>query len=69
MYTNLDNFGGYFRNVLNQEFKNAKNVTIASGYTSLDVIHEYYENFISIAKSGGVSKLLLGMAFYEGLTD
>ena len=69
MYTNLDNFGGYFRNVLNQEFKNAKNVTIASGYTSLDVIHEYYENFISIAKSGGVSKLLLGMAFYEGLTE
>lgn len=69
MYTNLENHGGNFRNVLDKEFQSAKNVTIASGYASLDIIHAYEESFLKIAKTGGVSKLLLGMAFYEGLSQ
>ena len=67
MYTNLIKHGGDFRLVLNNEFSKAKNVTIASGYASLDIIHAYEKQFIEIAKKGGKSKLLLGMAFYEGL--
>lgn len=67
MYTNILKHGGDFRNVLNKEFSKAKNVTVASGYASLDIIHAFKKQFDSIAKSGGVSKLLLGMAFYEGL--
>jgi len=67
MYTNLISHGGNFRNVLDSEFSSAKNVSVASGYASLDIIRSFEEKFIDIAKGGGVSKLLLGMAFYEGL--
>lgn len=67
MYVNLRNFGGDFINRLDHEFDNSNNVVIASGYTSLDIINRYEENFVRIAEGGGVSKLLLGMAFYEGL--
>lgn len=68
MYTNLSHHGGDFRDILDNEFPKAKNVCIASGYVSLDVLHAYENEFLKIAKNGGVSKLLLGMAFYEGLS-
>jgi len=67
MYTNVPKHGGNFREILDLEFKTAKNVTIASGYTSLDIIDDYEKDFLRVAKSGGISRLLLGMAFYEGL--
>lgn len=67
MYTNVDKYGGQFRSVLDKEFASSKNVTIASGYASLDVINSFEKSFIEIAKKGGTSRLLLGMAFYEGL--
>lgn len=69
MYTNVPKYGGDFRNVLDTEFANSKNVTIASGYASLDIIHAFEKSFIKIAKNGGTSRLLLGMAFYEGLSQ
>lgn len=67
MYTNLLNHGGDFRNILNYEFSEATEVIIASGYTSLDILHAYEKGFIKIASEGGNAKLLIGMAFYEGL--
>ena len=69
MFTNLDNYGGTFRKVLNKEFKNASSVSIATGYASLDIIHAYSNDFIKIAENGGLARLLLGMAFYEGLSE
>lgn len=69
MYTNVQNFGGNFLNILEKEFKTSKNITIASGYTSIDVIHHFENDFINIAQNGGMSRLLLGMAFYEGLSQ
>ncbi|MEX1014786.1 MAG: restriction endonuclease PLD domain-containing protein, partial [Candidatus Paceibacterota bacterium] len=69
MYTNVLKYGGDFRNLLNEEFANSKNVTIAAGYASLDVIHAFEKSFIKIAENGGISRLLLGMAFYEGLSQ
>ncbi len=69
MYTNVDKYGGQFRSVLDKEFASSKNVTIASGYASLDVINSFEKSFIEIAKKGGTSRLLLGMAFYEGLVQ
>lgn len=69
MFTNLAGYGGNFRTVLDSEFKVATSVTIASGYTSLDIINAYAEEFMRIADSGGSSRLLLGMAFYEGLSQ
>lgn len=69
MFTNLAAFGGNFFTVLNSEFKKATNVTVASGYASLDIINAFNSEFIRIANSGGSSRLLLGMAFYEGLSQ
>jgi len=69
MYTNIQKYGGDFRNVLDKEFTTSKNVTIASGYASLDIINAFEKPFIDIAKKGGSSRLLLGMAFYEGLSQ
>ena len=67
MYTNHINHGGYFGDVIDSKFAAANSVSIASGYVSLSVIKKYKDRFIDIAESGGVSRLLLGMAFYEGL--
>ena len=69
MYTNIQKYGGDFRNVLDKEFTTSKNVTVASGYASLDVINAFEKPFVDIAKKGGTSRLLLGMAFYEGLSQ
>jgi hypothetical protein len=67
MHTNIQKYGGDFRNVLDKEFRTSNNITVASGYASLDVINAFEKPFIEIAKKGGTSRLLLGMAFYEGL--
>jgi hypothetical protein len=68
IFTNIENHGGNFYNVLDKEFSKAQNVSIASGYVSLDIMEHFSERFLSIARNGGTTKLLLGMAFYEGLS-
>lgn len=69
MYTNTDLHGGNFKTILKKEFKSTKNIVVASGYASTDIIKEFKPDFVRIAKSGGSAKLLLGMAFYEGLSQ
>jgi len=69
MYTNTENFGGNFKNILKEEFKTSRNIVVASGYASADILQEFKTDFIKIAKNGGSAKLLLGMAFYEGLSQ
>ena len=69
MYTNIDAHGGNFKNVLKHEFKTTKNIVVASGYASADIIQEFKEDFVKIVENGGSAKLLLGMAFYEGLSQ
>lgn len=69
MFTNTETHGGNFKNILKQEFKTSKNIIVASGYASADIIQEFKNDFIKIAKDGGSAKLLLGMAFYEGLSQ
>jgi hypothetical protein len=68
LFTNLEDHGGNFRDALDYEFSQADSVMIASGYCSLTILETFRANFISIAKNGGSAKLLLGMAFYEGLS-
>lgn len=69
MFTNISKHGGNFRTVIDREFKVAENVTIASGYTSIDMLYSFRKAFVEIARKGGVSRLMLGMAFYEGLSQ
>ena len=67
MYTNVKQHGGVFSAALDAEFATADNITIASGYTGLSTINKFQARLIDIARNGGESKLLLGMARYEGL--
>ena len=67
MYTNVDEHGGAFSAVLDAEFATADNITIASGYTGLSTINRFQDRLIDITRNGGESKLLLGMALYQGL--
>lgn len=69
IYTNTDEHGSKFEEVVDRSFQSAKDVTIASGYTSLDVLQRYKGDFLRIAQNGGQSRLLVGMAFYEGLSQ
>lgn len=69
MFTNTEKYGGNFKSVLKQEFKTSKNIIVASGYASADILQEFKSDFVNIAKNGGSAKLLLGMAFYEGLNQ
>lgn len=69
MFTNINGHGGKFIDVVDQEMEHATDVVVASGYTSLDILHRYKDHFYRIADNGGSSKLLLGMAFYEGLSS
>ncbi len=68
MYTNIQNFGGKFINVIDKEFASSSDIIIASGYTSFDILNRYKSHFIRVVDEGGSAKLLLGMAFYEGLS-
>lgn len=51
-----------------RELSRSKRVVIASGYVSGDVLGQFEDDFYRIAEGGGSVKLLVGMAFYEGLT-
>lgn len=68
-YSNLGPFGGKFLKIIEEEFQQSNGVSIASGYVSLDVINKFRKDFFRIAESGGISRLLVGMAFYEGLSS
>lgn len=68
LWNNLENLGGDFLDQVDTEFSGSNGVTIASGYVSLDIINKYYTSFERIAQEGGLSRLLVGMAFYEGLS-
>jgi NgoFVII-like restriction endonuclease len=69
LWNNIDDLGGNFLDKVKSEFHSTDAVTIASGYVSLDIIKEFYPYFVKIAEGGGQSRLLVGMAFYEGLTS
>lgn len=69
IYTNTEQFGNNFLHILDDAFNNASSVSVASGYTSLDILNRYKDQFVRIAANGGQSRLLVGMAFYEGLSQ
>lgn len=68
LYTNLDEHGGEFVKITDNEISNSTEVLIATGYMSQDIIDKYFQKTIEIVNKGGIVKLLLGMAFYEGVT-
>lgn len=69
IYTNVEEYGGEFGAQVTNLLNYCDDVTIASGYVSLDVIEKYAPLLEQVARSGGNARLLVGMAFYEGLTQ
>lgn len=69
MFGNTPEFGGDLLDTVHNEFSNAKSAVIASGYVSHDIINEFEPDFIRLAEERDGFKLLIGMAFYEGLSQ
>ncbi len=67
LWTNQDSTSGNFLDQVEVEVNRSNDITITSGYVSLDIINKFSSNFEKIAQNGGMAKLLVGMAFYEGL--
>ena len=68
MYTNIPDYGGKFLDLIDKSIKTSTDVLIASGYVSFDIINRYKDDLFRIASKGGRARLLIGMAFYEGLS-
>ncbi|MEX1112177.1 MAG: restriction endonuclease PLD domain-containing protein [Candidatus Andersenbacteria bacterium] len=68
IFSNNELHGGKFLQVVRREFQQSSDAAIASGYVSHDVIREFEPEFYRLANNGGRFRLLLGMAFYEGLS-
>ena len=68
IYSNDTKFGGAMIEAVKRELRSATEVEIASGYVSNDILGQFENDFYRIAENGGTVKLLVGMAFYEGLS-
>lgn len=58
-----------FKNCLSDLFAGSEEINIAVGYVASDTITEFRKNFIRVANNGGLVRVLVGMAFFEGLSD
>lgn len=67
IYSNDTLHGGNLLDVIKEKLPMATNVAIASGYVSDNIIEEFEEDFYRIVEEGGKFRLLVGMAFHEGL--
>jgi len=68
LYTNEVEHGGHFEDVFLSQIQSTKKLRIASGYFSLDTLQKYEKSILEKA-SYNKCEILLGMAFYEGLTQ
>ena len=66
--TNISDHGGKFFNVVDEFLKN-KSFEIATGYVGADTVNHFSDKLIKIADDGGVARILVGMAFYEGIGE
>ncbi len=70
MFTNTTQFGGKFERKLDFELRNAQCADIATGYVGKSTILNYEAAFRRMSNlPNGHCKILLGMAFFEGLSS
>ena len=67
IFTNTADYGGSLIDTISTRIKTSNSVNIASGYVSYDIISKFEPDILKIAKDGGLVRILIGMAFYEGL--
>lgn len=66
IYTNEKSHGGLFNDAFLSCVKNAHDVDIAAGYFGAEVINNYRDDLVNVAKKGKV-RVLVGMVFHQGL--
>jgi len=66
IYQNTEAKSSFFPTI-KKEFRHATDVQIASGYVSNDIVNTFAGDFKRISANDGRARLLIGMAFYEGL--
>jgi len=64
--SNVNAHGGDFFDVIKSSMLVSENIEIATGYIGARTIDDFNGQMVQIAENGGISKLLVGMAFYEG---
>jgi HKD family nuclease len=68
VFTNSPEFGGEFLKKFETLLNNSSGATIAVGYTSAESIERISARAKKIVDHGGIFRLLVGLAFFEGTT-
>ncbi|MHA1888088.1 MAG: restriction endonuclease PLD domain-containing protein [Promethearchaeota archaeon] len=68
LYTNNADYGGNLKPIIANELRNCSNAIIASGYVSTDILNNFENNIIRLIRKGGEFNLIVGMAFFEGIS-
>jgi HKD family nuclease len=70
IYTNHENHGKDFFTIVDKALSKKSKIDIASGYISYDMLDNFQQKMIAVSnKSDSRFRLMVGMAFYEGLTQ
>lgn len=67
LFSNCVEHGGDFHTEIRSNLSRANLLDIASGYVSEDILREFEEAFSDIISRQGRVRLLVGMAFHEGI--
>ena len=67
LFSNCKEHGGDFHAEIRSNLSRANVLDIASGYVSEDILREFEEAFSNIISRQGRVRVLVGMAFYEGI--
>ena len=68
IFTNHKDFGGDFFKEFSQQLDRSSNLLIASGYFGTSTILEFEEKILDLSKKG-ICKILIGMIFFDGVTE
>lgn len=68
-YTNKEGELLNLREDLTSIFSNAQEINIAVGYVSTETVKEFKPQLLDVATNGGLVRMLVGMAFFEGLNE
>lgn len=68
IYSNNHHFGGNFLKEFKAQLKDAKTLTMATGYIGAGLVNSLEKELVSVAKRGSC-KLLVGMVYHQGVTQ
>jgi len=69
IFSNRENESISLKKSLSDLFIDAQEINLAVGYVASDTITEFRKNFVKNARNNGKVRILVGMAFFEGLSS